>query len=1062
MKKRSQIRLKIAIVLAMAFVWFIIGVFVYINSPKVQSKIVAAVNRISDLNISFEKLEIDILGRKIIASNITLENKKKGQRFFADKVGVKFNILPLFKGSLKFREINVNNMTADISPATEIQKKETTEISLTNLLLMRNLRVEKGTVKHFEARLPKGKLTANGFEFSFMPSIWGDIKLTIDLESAEFSKEGKVLSSIYELTIGGRTNVHKWIDVFPYIDHLDGEIRLSRLVLPNMEFSNLSVDTNYSDKKIGLYPLTVTIKEDTIKITGYVDLEKEKYSLDIDITEPVHIPSFGDENTFVKTEGHLGGKIAIDGNGLNWKNTKAEVEFDLGHALANLQDLPVSVVGKATVSDGKISLIQTTLAAEDCKVNVAGDFDYLKPNLALSFEGTDVPIESVMRRFTNKHFHPAVGLAKATGKFSGWKPNLTFNLSVQSGKGSYYDILADSVEMDLEMTYHKLELHGRVFQGEDEAGTIDLNMQLGEKLPDGTRKKRFELTAKVQDANLSKAFADYGLTGIGSGTLEMTGSPKDFNGNGKIAISNGGLKGLEFSHAETNIKLSPKKVIFDNIRVTSEETNPSETIQPITMDIEPSGVHLYGTPRPEVSVDAKYNSNSSQWSISEISYASKIHPEWKSKLTGTVSKGGALNLKLNGMFDTSTLSYLRGVVRNAEGPLKLQNINITGPSQNPSIAGIIVLEDNSLYIKTLGYALEKLAGTVKLNGHTITTDDLNGKIEYGDFFLKGSLTHQNAAISQSDIAFTGRNIRYATSDKSFRTELDCDLKLKGGPTSSIFEGNINILDGKYTKKFSVFDSLKKKPAIDTSKTAESSWKGMRLALKIKTNGDLKIDNNIGEIWLGADLSVTGFNNKPNISGNIESLGGQLHYAGLDFEVTKGYIEFRDPYTNPYMELTSTKEIGDYTIQLILTGRFDNLYLDLRSTPPLERKDIFAILSSGSTEEDIRSNRVSSTIGTGVVAEQVGAVLQGPITKFTPIDKFRVESAPASSGGGTRVSVGKSISDRLKVYFITDINTTDALQTYQAEYLLTDFLLLKGARTSNSAYRFYLSLRFREQ
>jgi hypothetical protein len=59
-------------------------------------------------------------------------------------------------------------------------------------------------------------------------------------------------------------------------------------------------------------------------------------------------------------------------------------------------------------------------------------------------------------------------------------------------------------------------------------------------------------------------------------------------------------------------------------------------------------------------------------------------------------------------------------------------------------------------------------------------------------------------------------------------------------------------------------------------------------------------------------------------------------------------------------------------------------------------------------------------------------------------------------------MGKRLSDRLSLEFIADINADDAAQTIRAEYLLTDFLLLKGENSASLKYRFAVSLRFRER
>ncbi|MBU4484804.1 translocation/assembly module TamB [bacterium] len=56
-------------------------------------------------------------------------------------------------------------------------------------------------------------------------------------------------------------------------------------------------------------------------------------------------------------------------------------------------------------------------------------------------------------------------------------------------------------------------------------------------------------------------------------------------------------------------------------------------------------------------------------------------------------------------------------------------------------------------------------------------------------------------------------------------------------------------------------------------------------------------------------------------------------------------------------------------------------------------------------------------------------------------------------------MGKQITDRLSLNFLTDVDVEDAQQTISAEYKLTDFLLLKGSRSSNRRYQLNVLLQF---
>jgi len=60
-RKKSSLRLKVAILISLVIVWLIIGVFSYINSPRVQVMIFASINKVSSLKIESGLVKISLL-----------------------------------------------------------------------------------------------------------------------------------------------------------------------------------------------------------------------------------------------------------------------------------------------------------------------------------------------------------------------------------------------------------------------------------------------------------------------------------------------------------------------------------------------------------------------------------------------------------------------------------------------------------------------------------------------------------------------------------------------------------------------------------------------------------------------------------------------------------------------------------------------------------------------------------------------------------------------------------------------------------------------------------------
>lgn len=1060
-QKRSKWRLRFAIVIALIFVWFFFGIFRYINEPNIQAKIFSSINKISSLKIESAKLNINFLKRKITVANLSLFNSKKDQRFTASRVAFTFKLSSILRGRLNIVDLDISDLKVDV--LENIKKEGSEKISLSTLLLFKNLAITNGTIDRMIINFPQSHILVDRAGIDFTPSVFGDIRLKLRLLALKAERQGGSTVSVDEVNIDGATDVSNWLDVFPYVDDLGGNVGAKNITYEQWKLDTLDTKIKYSQKNLRLDSFTALINGHKLSIDGVANGKDEKYSLNINLSDPIFIPAIGGENAFVNTSGELSGRIHIDGQGFDYKKTLASADVSLKHILTGAEPLPAELTCKVNVSVGTISTTKANLKIGNSLVVVDGSFNYLRPNLILNFAGENVPIESVMSRFLNKHYHPARGVARASGTFYGWKPNLKFHLSVDASNGLYYEMRAEHAKMELDITYNDILLVGKIYQGATETASIDLKMKLGAMMRDGDRYKTFDLVATANHHDLTPTMESYKLRGTGNGSIRLNGTPDAFSGEGKLSIDSGDIKGISFDRAESTIKFSPKQIVFDGIAIAFSSSNSGLATGPLTMDILDNGIHLFGKPRPNISIDANYLSGNGQWNIRDIEYSSLEHPDWVSSLSGSLSASGGLDLKLTGTLDSLILTNYRSVFRDAAGPLELKNISITGSSNDPAMSGSLIFRNNDIRLRNWGYSIEKLTGTLNLSGHTINIPELSGRIEYGDFRLSGNLSHESLGISNVDLSFSGKSIMYALQNRTFKIELDCNLDLKGGPASSSLSGNVNILDGKYSKKFSIFEKLVETQPVLEEKSEDIFWKNTKLDLKVKSSGDLKIDNNIGEIWLNVDLNLGGTIDKPKFTGNINTVDGKISYAGLNFDVTNGFVEFRDPYTVPYVEFTSSKEVGSYNVTLMIRGPVDRLQLDLNSTPPLDRKDILGLLAFGMTEENIRSSKYGPQLSTGFAVGQVASMFQGPVTKYTSLDRFGVSTVSgAGSKETTRLYFGKDISDRLSVNFATDINTTSAQQMFQGEYLLTDNLLLKGAGTTGSTYRFDLTLRFKEQ
>jgi autotransporter translocation and assembly factor TamB len=316
-----------------------------------------------------------------------------------------------------------------------------------------------------------------------------------------------------------------------------------------------------------------------------------------------------------------------------------------------------------------------------------------------------------------------------------------------------------------------------------------------------------------------------------------------------------------------------------------------------------------------------------------------------------------------------------------------------------------------------------------------------------------------------DLSLLGRNLNFFRPNV-YRIDFDADVSLKGRLPSPRLEGRIDIVDGRYIKNFVVHE-LVIKPFEEPSEPTEweKAVKDTEIRLAVRNSGDLRVNNNVATILLRSDLQVGGTYGHPRIEGSLTTLEGLFHYLGEDFVLTEGRLEFLDPLRRePYLLLTAQQEVPpDYTVFVEVKGYLSNLEVTLASSPSLPREDIISLITIGLTQEEIReSGRTQRSLGAKILAGEISGVIDRPVAKTTGLDRFRLEAS--ESGRLSRVTVGKNVTDRLTLGYTQDFAPESAERTVEANYYLTDNILLKGFRTREAGlaprYQFNISFRFR--
>ena len=290
--------------------------------------------------------------------------------------------------------------------------------------------------------------------------------------------------------------------------------------------------------------------------------------------------------------------------------------------------------------------------------------------------------------------------------------------------------------------------------------------------------------------------------------------------------------------------------------------------------------------------------------------------------------------------------------------------------------------------------------------------------------------------------------------EGLRTEIDSSLELttavKEGAPANRLSGLVTIRRGAYREPLAlvagVLNNLQR-TGTATGSPPSPFLQSLALDVRVITDEDLVIDNNVAKAQLGADLRVLNVASSPALSGRAELReGGQLFLGRNTYVVENGTIDFSNPTTiEPRLGIDASTRAGNVDIRVRISGPPDDLTTELTGDDPdtgesIGQQDLASLLLTGRRLDQLNPQQAAE-IGAQVLGNLSGDAL-GFAGRAVGLDTLRL-GAPtnprdpgdlASETDPTqRVTFGKSLGSTLDVTLSQSLRESND-QTWIIDYL----------------------------
>jgi hypothetical protein len=292
----------------------------------------------------------------------------------------------------------------------------------------------------------------------------------------------------------------------------------------------------------------------------------------------------------------------------------------------------------------------------------------------------------------------------------------------------------------------------------------------------------------------------------------------------------------------------------------------------------------------------------------------------------------------------------------------------------------------------------------------LTNIHMNGRYEKGEMILesfradkgngeiamRGVVGMDNIKATAVEIALTKAFFVVRTDVlKNIDTELSGQLTLSGEKWPYRLSGDVQIDKAVSTRNVDFRDQIvsalqqRGQAPVGAGEVLDARTH-LILDVNLTARQSMEIYNRNLQTVMSADLSITGTDFQPQVSGQVQIDQGRFSYKyRRDFTITQGLVTFDNPtQLDPKVDIVGVSEVGNYRVFITLTGRSSDVRVDLSADPPsrddgtpLSKVDILVLMSQGSLPDRTRSEIATQDAAKAEALNIIVGQFEEPVEKI---------------------------------------------------------------------------------
>lgn len=412
---------------------------------------------------------------------------------------------------------------------------------------------------------------------------------------------------------------------------------------------------------------------------------------------------------------------------------------------------------------------------------------------------------------------------------------------------------------------------------------------------------------------------------------------------------------------------------------------------------------------------------------------------------------GSVNLQILQLFDPSLQPSGNATVTASVG----------GTIAKPAVTGTVDLAQGMLFSTSLPNGLSNINGRIVFNGDRATIEKLNAQMGGGNLSLAGFIGFSSTGPLVYHVQASGTNVRLRYGGVSVTA--NADLRLAGSSQSSILSGTATVSRVVLNPNTDVGNLLAAFGAAAAAPANSNEFvSGLHLDLAVESAPNLQLSTALSrDVEAEIDVRLRGTPDHPVLLGSISANQGDIKVFGSRYSINHGEVRFQNTARiEPVLDLDLQTQTRGITVNITISGTINKLNIAYRSDPPLQPRDIIALLTVGRAPNSSSNLQVAQNPGDLSTAQGASTVLGQAITsppnrlsklfgitnvKIDPMVQGIITNTPQA-----RLTLEQQVSRDLTVTYVTNLSQTSE-QIFRVEWALNPQYSLVALRDENGEF-----------